>query len=124
MNNFVWKISQFGIIVLLIVLTVTNPGANKYELYASRQLISYFKNELCSQATETKEIQSTCRIFIDTIRPQIKIILTKNTRKQNFLLFSLYYTDFSLSPVVPEYNFTTLGIVDRFFTKSEEASSL
>ena len=122
MNNFVSKIFQFGILVLLAVLVVTNPGADKYELYASERLITYFKNDLCSQTTEIKEIQSTCRIFIDTIRPQLKTILTKSTRQQNFLLFSLYYTDFSLSPVVPEYNFTTLGIVDRFFTYQSEQS--
>ena len=122
MNNFVSKIFQFGILVLLAVLVVTNPGADKYELYASERLTTYFKKDLCSQTTEIKEIQSTCRIFIDTIRPQLKIILTQNTRQQNFLLFSLYYTDFSLSPVVPEYNFTTLGIVDRFFTYQSEQS--
>lgn len=122
MNNFVLKIFQFSIIVILIVLVVTNPGANKYELYASGQLISYFQNELCPQATDIKEIQSTCGIFIDTIRPQIKIILNKNTRQQNFFLFSLYYTDFPLPSGVRGYNFTTLGIVDRFFTYQAEPS--
>lgn len=111
---------QFGIIVTISVLVVTNPGADKYELYASRQLVTYFKNDLCPQTAEIEEIQSTCGILIDTIRPQIKIILSKNTRQQNFLLFSLYHTDFSLSLVSLEYNFTTLGIVDRFFTYQSE----
>lgn len=124
MNNFLLKIFQFGIIVIISVLVVTNPGADKYELYASRQLVTYFKNDLCPQTAEIKEIQNTCRILIDTIRPQIKMILNKNTRQENFLLFSLYHTDFSLSLVSLEYDFTTLGIVDRFFTKSEEAHGM
>lgn len=122
MNNFVLKIFQFGIIVLITVLLVTNPGIGKYELYASGKLITYFKNDLCTQATEISEIQSTCRILIDTTRPQIKMVLIKNTRQQNFLLFSLYYTNFSLPPIVPEYDFATLGIVDRFFTYQTEPS--
>ena len=132
MNNFVAKIFQFGIIVLITVLIVTNPGTGRYESYASQQLISYFKDDLCSQrllrrkttepALTVGEIQSTCRILIDTTRPQIQMVLIKNTRQQNFLLFSLYHTNLNLSPIVPEYNFATLGIVDRFFTYQSEPS--
>lgn len=122
MNNFVSKIFQFGIIVLITVLIVTNPGTGRYESYASQQLISYLKDDLCTQTTEIDEIQSTCRILIDTTSPQIKMILIRNTRQQNFLLFSLYHTNLNFSPIVPEYNFATLGIVDRFFTYQSESS--
>ncbi len=122
MNNLLAKIFQFGIIVLITVLIVTNPGTSRYESYASQQLIGYFKDDLCRQTTEIRKIQSTCRILIDTTRPQIQMVLIKNTRQQNFLLFSLYHTNLNLSPIVPEYNFATLGIVDRFFTYQSEPS--
>lgn len=122
MNKFVSKIFQFSIIVLITVLIVTNPGTGRYESYASQQLVTYLKDDLCTQTTEINQIQSTCRILIDTTRPQIKMVLIKNTRQQNFLLFSLYHTNLNFSAIVPEYNFATLGIVDRFFTYQSESS--
>lgn len=122
MNNSLSKIWQFSIILLIIILLVTNPGIGKYETYASQQLITYFKNDVCPQITEFDRIETACGILIDTARPQIKIASIENTRQQNFLLFSLYQTNFALPPIIPEYNFITLGIADRFFTYQSESS--
>ncbi|VEP17277.1 conserved hypothetical protein [Hyella patelloides LEGE 07179] len=118
MNSLILKISQLIIIVLIAVLVVTNPGNNKYQSYASARLITYLKDDLCSQVTEqiSEKLRSPCVILIDTARPQIQAALNRNTKQQNFLLFSIYQTELSISPVTPEYHFATLGIFDKFFT--------
>ncbi|NJL53609.1 MAG: DUF4359 domain-containing protein [Hydrococcus sp. SU_1_0] len=56
------------------LLVITNPGSQKYEVYASDKLITYLKDDGCRKITEqfTDKLQTPCQILIDTARPQIK----------------------------------------------------
>ena len=101
---------------------MTNPGIKKYELYASENLVTYLKNDLCNQVTDkvSEKLRNPCRIIIDTARPQIQIVISNNTKQKNFLLFNIYQTKLSMPPITPEYNFGTVGIFERFFTYQAE----
>ena len=124
MNNLTGKILKLIIIVTITILLVTNPGNTKYETYASKQLITYLKSDFCPRLTRKvgDNLRTPCHILVDTARPQIKVAINKNTRQQNFFLFSIYQTDFSIPPIVPEYHFATLGIFDRFLTYESETN--
>ena len=108
-------ISLGGIILIGIgvAMTLTNPGRKTYENYASKQLNTYIKENVC-QEISTKGLgellQRNCQVAIDTIRPQIKRLVAQNTQRQNFILFSIYRTQLSLPSPLPSYHFETLGI--------------
>ena len=116
------KIVKFVIILVVTILLITNPGTKQYENYASRKLTTYLKQDVCNSIAEKtgSTISKPCSILIDTARPQIKTTISKNTNRQNFFLFSLYQTDLSFPPIVPEYHFATVGIFERFFTYQTE----
>ena len=47
--------------------------------------------------------------------------LTANTRQQNFIFFSIYTTDLSVSSMIPSYHFETVGALQNFYTyKAQE----
>lgn len=122
MSSFIFKIAKFSLIILITTSIVTNPGRDTYELYASRQLTTYLKQDICRQITEqgSKQLRHPCHILIDIARPQLNIALQKNTQQKNFFLFSIYQTDLAVPPITPEYHFETLGIFNRFFTYQTE----
>ncbi|NEN96533.1 MAG: DUF4359 domain-containing protein [Moorea sp. SIO1F2] len=126
------KISQvvtaFGTIVLAVVggsMVVTNPGQATYEDYAVEQLSKYLKEEVCPQAPETlgSFLRRQCTILVDTGRPQIKQVVAQTTKRENFLLFSIYRTDLDVSTLIPSYSFETVGICQQFYLyKADEKS--
>ncbi|NEQ80544.1 MAG: DUF4359 domain-containing protein [Moorea sp. SIO2I5] len=126
------KISQVvtavGTIVLAVVggtMVVTNPGQATYEDYAVEQLSKYLKEEVCPQAPEALDgfIRRQCTILVDTGRPQIKQVVAQSTKRENFLLFSIYRTDLDVSTLIPAYSFETVGIYQQFYLyKADEKS--
>ncbi|NEO74224.1 DUF4359 domain-containing protein [Moorena sp. SIO3H5] len=126
------KISQvvtaFGTIVLAVVggsMVVTNPGQATYEDYAVEQLSKYLKEEVCPQAPEALDgfIRRQCTILVDTGRPQIKQVVAQTTKRENFLLFSIYRTDLDVGTLIPSYSFETVGICQQFYLyKADEKS--
>ncbi|MGQ4647037.1 DUF4359 domain-containing protein [Lyngbya aestuarii] len=100
-------------------LALTNPGRDAYQNYAVEQLSKYLKDEVCTKAPEIKSlqnlIQGNCTTIIDTGRPLIGQIISKNTTRDNFLLFSIYQTDLDIGASLPAYEFKTIGVFQQFY---------
>lgn len=100
------------------VMAMGNPGQNDYERYATDQLAGHLKENVCTQISgELKAVfRSGCKTLVDTGRPQMKEIIAQTTRRQNFLLFSIYQTDLAFSSPIPSYQFETIGVMQKFYT--------
>ncbi len=104
------------------LMTVTNPGQNDYEDYATETLTGYLKKEVCTQAPLDLGglLQNYCKTLVDTGRPQIQQIIARATRRHNYLLFSIYETQLSFPSPVPSYQFETIGAFAQFYTYEAE----
>lgn len=103
-----------------IGLAVTNPNPRGYQDYATDRLTVYLKENLCSGLpSQLQQFSELCRTqgatLLDTARPQLQSILEQNTKRENYLFFSIYRTRFSLPPIVPAYEFETLAIFNQFY---------
>ena len=113
------SISLFVLVGLVTAMAITNPDSSTYEEYAVEQLTTYLKTDACSQVPKAFEtLVQNCSSLIDSNRPQIKQIVVRSTQRQNFILFSIYRTNLSITSVVPLYRFQTVGIMQNFYTYS------
>jgi hypothetical protein len=121
-----WQIlSTVGGVMLAAVggfMTITNPAPQDYEQYATEELTTYLKDNVCTQAPPDfgEVLRSYCKSMVDTGRPKIEQIIALQTRRQNFLLFSIYQTELSMPSPVPSYQFETLGMLHKFYTYQAE----
>jgi hypothetical protein len=63
-----------------------------------------------------------CHALVQQLQPELVELFLRQTRRQNFILFSLYSTDLSLlnfGPLgisLPTYHFETLAVAGQFYT--------
>jgi len=106
-----------------VVMAVTNPSKPEYEEYAVQQLTEYVKQEVCNDAPKIFGIllqRSNCNGLIDSSHPAIKKIIAVNTERKNFILFSIYTTDLSVSSSIPSYHFETVAGLQNFYIYTAE----
>ena len=112
-------LGMVGLGALTTILVVTNPGQDRYNMFAADTL----QNEVRSAFCQGKELNSwlgdlgkalgnICETAIEqgTLigQEEIEDFIEDNTQRQNFLVFSLYTTE------VPAVRVRTLGILNRF----------
>jgi len=105
-----------------LVMSLTNPNRATYETYAAIRLTDYIKDEVCPQAPNIFGIalQRNCNDLVDSSSPVIQGIVANNTKRQNFILFSIYTTDLAVGSAIPSYRFQTVGAMQNFFTYSAQ----
>lgn len=103
-------------------MAATNPSLSAYEAYAVQRLTEYLKSDVCSQVPEAfgDFLQRNCAKIVDSSQEQMRLIVTQATQQQNFILFSIYRTNLSVNPLLPSYQFETLGVFNNFYTYSAE----
>jgi hypothetical protein len=108
-----------------IALTVTNPSQQDYEDYAQTRLAAYLKDDVCTQAAKEFGgfLERQCQTIVDAGRPQIEQLIRQTTVQQNYVVFSIYSTDFDFAPILPAYHFETVGVLSRFYTYQAEDTS-
>jgi len=122
----VTAIGGVALVVVGAAMALTNPGQNTYEEYAAERLTGYLQQNVCPQAPRFlgNSLESQCRSLIDSHQTEIKQLISQGTRRDNFLIFSIYKTDLSVKRilpifpdnVLPAYNFQTVGVFDNFYT--------
>ena len=69
-------------------------------------------------------LASQCPKFVDDNQVEIKKVITRNTDRQDYLVFSFYQTDLSVRAIVPDlaflpgmptYHFETVGLFGKFY---------
>lgn len=114
-----------GILTLAVfgaAMAITNPDEPSYEQYAVEQLTTYLTDDVCNQVPKAFEnlVKSSCASIVDSSRSEIQQVISRTTYRQNFIFFSIYYTDLSISPAIPFYRFQTVGVMQNFYTYSAE----
>lgn len=126
------KSLKFGIPVIGIALAglgvamvVTNPGQSAYNDYATAQLTDYLKENACNKAPSVlgNFLQAQCAALLDDNQDQIEQFIAESTRRQNYLILSVYQTDLAISEFLPAYHFETVGVFQRFYTYKAERRS-
>lgn len=118
-------LKSFGMVVLVglgVSMALTNPSQSDYEEYALGQLTDYLKNNACTEVSQSfgKFLYRQCTALVDTGRPRLKRIIADNTYQYNFIIFSIYNTNLSISPLLPGYEFKTVGIFQKFYIYEAE----
>ena len=109
-------------IALGVSMALTNPSQSDYEEFAAAQLTDYLKKNVCTEVSQSlgEYLQRQCTILVDTGRPRLKRMIAEDTYQYNFIIFSIYNTDLSISPLLPTYHFKTLGIFHQCFIYEAE----
>ncbi len=104
-------------------LTLTNPTLEEYGAYAGDQLAAYATRDYCAQIPAfLPTLVEKCHALGQELQPKLAELFLRQTRRQNFILFSLYTTDLSVlnfSPLgisLPTYHFETLAVAGQFYT--------
>lgn len=111
-----------GFAVLGLAMANTNPEQVEYEEYAVEKLTTYLKSDFCQKTPNFLQnlIQFNCNKLVDSVNPQIREIITATTKRQDYLVFSVYTTDLKIDNLIPGYTFETVGAFDKFYTYKAE----
>lgn len=96
------------------LLAATNPGPTAYNEFATQAAIAYLKGEVCAKAPSVFGLQKLCQSELESNQAKIKKIISDGTQRQNFVVFSLYMTDLSISPDLPSYHVESVGVCGQF----------
>lgn len=112
------SIFGIGLLGLGAIALITNPGETGYQKYAEATLKTHFKDKVCAEVIEDLGVwlEGQCRILVDIASPNLSQVVTQQTKRQNFFLFSIYQADLPLPSPLPSYNVETIGILGNFYT--------
>jgi|GEM_PF-561222 len=96
------------------LLAATNPGQAAYNEFATQAAIAYLKVEACAKAPTAFGLQKLCQSELESNQAKIKQIITDSTQRQNFVFFSRYTTNLSISPDLPSYHVESIGALGQF----------
>ncbi|OUL26662.1 hypothetical protein BV372_26410 [Nostoc sp. T09] len=111
-----------GLVVLGIIMTKSNPTEVEYQDYAVQRLTQYLKTDVCQKTQGIIEnlIHFNCEKAVDSVNPQMRGIIAGTTKRQDYMIFSIYSTDLKLNSFIPSYKFETVGAFNNFYTYSAE----
>jgi hypothetical protein len=114
------KIGTAGIVLAGIsaIAVVTNPGEAGYRKYAGEKIKTELKDKICNQVAVDLGVwlEGQCHILISTASPYLAEVISQQTQRQNFYLFSLYQGDLTLPEPLPRYHVATIGIFGNYHT--------
>lgn len=113
---------------LVVGLAITNPGPAAFAEYGGGRLTALLVKEVCDQDGMTGVLRlliRQCPALIQSQRPALGTLVGINTRRRNFLLFSVYHTELDLAALLPglrqipdlrlpRYEATTLAAAGQF----------
>ncbi|MGB7440130.1 MAG: DUF4359 domain-containing protein [Coleofasciculaceae cyanobacterium] len=109
---------------IAVFMTLTNPRQDSYQDFAVSELSKYLKEEVCPQTVKIEElrdlIQDQCPKIVDQGRPLIQEIIAHQTRRDNFILFSIYRTNLDIGLGLPAYRFVSVGVLRKFYIYQAE----
>jgi Domain of unknown function (DUF4359) len=99
---------------LSIALAANNPRQEYYTEFATQTVSKFLIRDLCRANDKTPKLFNTmikdgCQAFMQQGKTEIRAFIAHNTERQNFILFSLYTTEFPIRPL------RVLGIFNQFF---------
>ncbi|MFB2833239.1 DUF4359 domain-containing protein [Floridanema evergladense] len=128
--NFPQSLGTAIVTGLLVSLAISNPSQAEYEKYATQELTEYLQQNVCPQAPKIwgKSLKRECKRLVNSNRSEIKDFISQSTERYNFILFSIYKTELSITKVspflpsdfLPSYHFGTLAVGHKFYIYQAE----
>jgi Domain of unknown function (DUF4359) len=99
---------------LSVALAANNPRQEHYTDFATQTVSKFLIRDLCRANDHTPKLFDTmikdgCQAFMQQGKTELHAFIAHNTERQNFILFSLYTTEFPIRPL------RVLGIFNHFF---------
>jgi hypothetical protein len=118
MKNLTLTIGGITLAALGVIMAIANPEQNAYDDYATGKISGYLKEKVCPELPQIlgDTLKNQCKNIADSGRALLKPGITQTSKRQNFLFFSIYTTDLSLPPILPNYHIETIGIFNNFIT--------
>jgi hypothetical protein len=114
------KIGAVGIVLAGIsaIAVATNPGEAEYQKYAGEKIKTELKDQICNQVAVDLGVwlEGQCHILISTASPYLAEVISQQTQRQNFYLFSIYQGNLTLPEPLPKYHVATIGIFGNYHT--------
>ena len=112
-----WQIGAIAAAVVLAgvgaIMAATNPQPDAYEAFATEALVDYGGKKLCPRVPFLGQTQ--CQSLLKSNQSEIRRFVSQGTQRQDFVLFSIYKTDLSIHPMLPSYEFATIGAFQKFY---------
>jgi Domain of unknown function (DUF4359) len=121
--NLPQKVAIIGGVVLAgaaVLLVATNPDQVAYEAFAVTQLVDYLDKEVCGDAAKELGLSQDCEKLLKSQQSAIRQLVTRQTERQNFWLFSVYRTDLEIMAFLPSYQFETIAVLGQFHLYKSE----
>lgn len=108
-----WQVPVFLTAVALagvgVAMAVTNPDEAAYRTYAAERLTQYLQTQECVKLDES--VRDLCNLLErEQGQALMKRLIADNTQRRDYLLFSLYQTNFSTGDVLPGFLSSLLSI--------------
>ncbi|MFO5438388.1 MAG: DUF4359 domain-containing protein, partial [Dolichospermum sp.] len=65
-------------------------------------------------------IKVDCNQVLQSVKPQIQELITSTTKRQDYIIFSIYKSEIKLDSWIPGYKFETVGVFNQFYTYNAE----
>ena len=111
-NSTIFMFTGGLVCIASAVLMFTNPSAQKYQDFATQELVNYAKENVCKTRSSSLEEAikgQLCNLIVETGRGQIPRLIEETTERRNYVLFSIYETDLQL------YQFQTIAVFNEFY---------
>lgn len=109
------KLSKIFFLIVtgfLVYSAITNPKEEKFNEFISKNANNSLKEKICnsdqSQDLLTQLKSLTCNFVADQTSGAIEDFFSKNTVRNNYIIFSIYQIN------TPIYQSQTLGIFNKF----------
>lgn len=105
-----------------VLLSMTNPGSQDYEEFATQQTLGLLNQDVCAaiqgddRAGQRLNVQQQCTAIGQNGSADVRQFVTHNTQRQDFILCSLYKTE------LPLHSLTVIGIYNHFFLLSVDGT--
>lgn len=109
-----------GILLItgVIATAASNPTPKQYEDYATQRISEYLKGSVCPQLPNLLDgvLRRECLSLVDVSRSQFRLLISRSSDREDYILFSIYRTDLSMGSFFPSYSFESVGVWGHFYT--------
>ena len=77
-------VGGIGLLGFSVIMALTNPTPRDYEAYATEELTSYLKENVCPQVSQQLQglLESYCKSLVDTGQPHLHQLIVQQTTRQ------------------------------------------
>lgn len=108
------KIPLAVIGAITITLVVTNPDQETFLNYGTQAMATEIKEGICDRSNLANLVKDICQSAIDQQKGSIRVYLNNFTRRQNYIIGSIYTTE------LPNSKHIAIGAFGNFISFKQD----